>query len=116
MESPDRFLLSQEELFEAQGGWSTFAATMGLAAAGATAVLMGRPGLAAHLGRGQLRAMEWAQVGGAAFAGGFIGTQMGIQTFGDSQRYDNHWMAYTFVKTQNRFIGGSTLTNAPMYY
>ena len=115
IDSPDRFLLSQEELFEAQGGWSTFGLTMALAGAGATAVLMGRPGLAAHLGRGQVRAMEWGYIGGASFLGGFVGTQMGIQTFGDAAKYDNHWMAYTFVKTQNRYVGGSVLGNAPTY-
>ena len=52
IESPDRFLLSQEELFSAQGGWATFGLTMGLAGAGAAAAIMARPGMAAHLGRG----------------------------------------------------------------
>ena len=52
VDAPDRFLLSQPELFDAEGGWSTFGLTMGLAGLGATAVLMGRPGMAAHLGRG----------------------------------------------------------------
>ena len=89
--------------------------SMALAGAGATAVILGRPGLAAHLGRGQVRAMEWFYLGSAAFAGGFIGQQMGIQSFGDAARYDNHWMAYAFVKTQNRYVGGSVLTDAPTY-
>ena len=88
---------------------------MGLATVGATAVMMLRPGMAAHFGRGQLKAMEWGMLGGAAFAGGFIGNQMGIQGFGDSVRYNNHWMAYAFVKTQNRYIGGSILGNTPTY-
>lgn len=52
IDSPDRFLLTQNELFEAEGGWSTFALTMGLAGGAATAVLLLRPGMAAHLGRG----------------------------------------------------------------
>ena len=37
IESPDRFLLSQEEVFEAEGGYGTFGMTMGLAAAGGAA-------------------------------------------------------------------------------
>ena len=89
---------------------------MGLAGVGATAVLMGRPGMAAHFGRGQLRAMEWAMVGGSAWFGGFVGNQMGHHTIGDAQKVNSHWMAYTFIKSQNRFIVGSTLGNAPMYY
>ena len=76
--SPDRFTLNQEELFEAEGGWSTFGLTMGLAAAGAAATLVARPSMAAHMGRGQLRAMEWMMLGGAAAAGGFAGQQAGI--------------------------------------
>lgn len=59
---------------------------MGLAGIGATAVIMGRPGMAAHLGRGQLKAMEWGMLGTAAFFGGFMGREAGIQLLGDSIR------------------------------
>ena len=88
---------------------------MGLAGVGAAAVLGMRPGMAGHFGKGQLRAMEWLMLSGAAFAGGCVGNQVGIRAFGDVQAYQNHWMAYTFVKSQNRFAGGSILTNAPTY-
>ena len=88
---------------------------MGLAGAGAAAVLVMRPGMAGHFGRGQLKAMEWLALGGASFVGGCVGNQVGIRAFGDAQAYQNHWMAYTFVKSQNRYIGGSILTDAPMY-
>jgi len=117
VESPDRFLCSQSELFEATGGWSTFGLTMGLAGVGATAILMTKPGMAAHFGRGQLKLMEWAMVGGAAAVGGCIGQQMGIQNLGDATKYNNHWMAYTFIKSQNRFLGetSNVLTDAPTY-
>ena len=115
VESPDKFLLNQSELFDAEGGWTTFALTMGLASAGAAGIMLSRPGMAAHFGRGQLRAMEWGMVTAAALAGGCVGNQLGIQTFGDSVKYTNHWMVYTFVKSQNRFLGGSTLTDAPTY-
>ena len=89
---------------------------MGLAGVGAAAVLLSRPGMAAHFGRGQLKAMEWAMVGTGAWAGGFLGEQMGIQSLGDAQKFDNHWMAYMFVKTQNRYMIGTTLQNTPKYY
>ena len=97
--SPDRFLLNKDDLFAAEGGWSNFGLTMGLAGVGAAAVIAMRPGMAGHLGRGQLRAMEWLMLGGASVAGGCVGNQVGIQAFGDAQAYKNHWMAYTFVKS-----------------
>ena len=98
IEAPDRFLLNQEELFGATGGWSTFALTMGLGAAGAIGVLVARPSMAAHMGRGQLKAYEWGLLGASAYAGGCLGNQLGVRSFGDSVRYNNHWMAYTWVK------------------
>ena len=89
---------------------------MGLAGAGMAAVLMTYPKMVGHLGRGQLKSLDWLHLGGGAFAGGFIGQNLGVQMLGDSTKYDNHWMAYTFVKTQNRYIGGSVLTDAPFAY
>lgn len=82
--SPDRHLLNKDDLFSAEGGWSTFGLTMGLAGAGAAAVMVMRPSMAAHFGRGQLRAMEWLMVGSASVAGGCVGNQVGIQAFGDA--------------------------------
>lgn len=114
--SPDRFLLSQSQLFDAEGGWSTFGLTMGLAGVGAAAALMLKPGMAAHFGRGQLNAMEWGMLGSATWFGGFVGHHAGVQFFGNTRSYRDHWMAYTFIKTQNRYIGGSVLTKPPMYY
>ena len=114
--SPDRYLLSQPELFEAEGGWGTFGLSMGAGILGAAAVIGMRPGMAAHLGRGQLKAMEWMMVGGSAFAAHCVGYQVGVRSFGDAAKYDSHWMAYSFVKTQNRYIGGSILAGgAPTY-
>lgn len=72
---------------------------MGLAGAGAAASLILYPKMATHLGRGQLKSLDWLHLGGGAFAGGFIGQNLGVQLLGDSAKYDNHWMAYTFVKT-----------------
>ena len=99
IESPDRFLLNQSELFEASGGWLTFGLTMTLAGAGAAATLMLRPNMATHLGRGQLKSLDWLYMGALSFSGGFVGQNLGVQVLGDATKYDNHWMAYTFVKT-----------------
>ena len=103
--SPDRFLLSQSDLFDAEGGWSTFALTMGLALGGVVAVGAMNPRAMSYLQSGQLKFREWSMLSGAAFAGGFIGNNIGINAFGNQRRYHDHWMAYTFVKSQNRYEG-----------
>ena len=116
IKSPDRFLLNKDDLFEAEGGWGTFGLSMGAGLLGAAAVIGMRPGMAAHLGRGQLKAWDWLMLGSVGVASHCAGYQLGIQSFGDAAKYDNHWMAYTFVKTQNRYIGGSILAGgAPTY-
>ena len=59
LESPDRFLLSQEQLFEAEGGWSTFATTVGLGLVGVAGIIAMNGGIGVHLSRGNLKFREW---------------------------------------------------------
>ena len=92
-------------MFDAEGGWSTFALTMGLALGGVAAAGVLNPRAMTYLQSGQLKFREWALLSGCAFAGGFIGNTAGIHAFGNARRYQDHWMAYTFVKTQNRYEG-----------
>ena len=113
---PDKFLLSEAERLEVSGGYVGFGVKMGCAAAGVIGVCLARPSVAAHLGRAQLSASELGLVLAGGLTGGFFGNMIAVSAFGDQRRYRNHWMAYTFVKTQNRFTPGSTLTKAPMYY
>jgi len=42
-------------------------------------------------------------------------TWIGHRTFGDNQKVQNHWMAYSFVKAQNRYEGRRILTKKPTY-
>ena len=58
---------------------------------------------------------EWALFGAAAFTGAQTGQHLGIFLFGDIHKYQNHWIAYTYVKSQNRFEGRFILTNKPTY-
>ena len=90
---------------------------MSLAGLGAAGALMYRPGMAAHFGRGQLKMLEWCELGGAALAGGFLGNQAGVMFLGDSAKYNNHWMAYSFIKCQNRYLqrNSNVLTDEPTY-
>ena len=80
-------MLSQSDLFAAEGGWSTFALTMGLAIGGALAVGIVNPRAMTYLQTGQLAFRDWAMFGGAAFSSGFIGNQVGIMAFGDARKY-----------------------------
>lgn len=116
IESPDRYLLSQKDLFVAEGGWGTFALTVGLGVAGAACLVAVRPQIGTYLAGGQLRAKEWALLGGATFVGGLAGQQIGIHSFGNKRAYHNHWMAYTYVKSMNRYDGKNVLSKAPFMY
>ena len=114
--SPDRFLLSQEDLFNAEGGWGTFAMIIGGAAVGAVGVIATNGRIGSYLARGNLRFREWLPLGVAAFAGGVAGQQVGVRTFGDYRAYQNHWLAYTMVKSQNRYDGKNCLSKAPLFF
>lgn len=50
--SPDKFLLSQQGLFEAEGGWGTFALTVGLGIGGAAALVAVSPKHGTYLAGG----------------------------------------------------------------
>lgn len=58
---------------------------------------------------------EWACLGSSAafWYGGM--SWIGTRTFGDHKAVHNHWMAYTFVKAQNRYEGRRILSKAPTY-
>ena len=71
--SPDRYLLPQDKLFEAEGGWGTCALTIGLGLVGVGTVMALNSRIGAHLGRGTLRFSEWGQLGAAALLCGGLG-------------------------------------------
>ena len=113
---PDRFLMNQASLFEAEGGSMSLMFQLGMTLAGAGAACAINPRMLNYFKNGQLRFMEWALLGGASGAGYVAGQRVGTMAFGDAQAVHNHWMAYTFVKSQNRFEGRHILCKAPGYY
>ena len=115
IESPDRFLLNQEEVFNAQGGYQTLALALFGGALGMATVFGSSARMATYFKNGQLKAAEWLCLGGAATIGYTGGNFIGVSAFGESQRLHNHWMAYHFVKTQNRYEGYNVLSKAPTY-
>ena len=115
LQAPDTHLLSQQELFKAEGGWSNFALSVGLSGAFLLALFGAQPRVFSHFKNGNMNFREWALFGGAAWAGLQTGHHVGLLAFGDYQRYQNHWIAYTYVKSLNRFEGRTILTNKPSY-
>ena len=116
IQDPSKFLLSQAELFEAEGSWGTFGLTLCFGAASVAGLCIVQPRLGSYLLQGQLRAREALTLGGAALLGGALGQQIGVRTLGNCQAYQNHWMAYTYVKSMNRYDGKNVLSNAPLMY
>ena len=115
IETPEKHLLTQNEIFWAEGGPVGLALQVGLAVGGVAALFAYRPHLNTYLRRAQLKPHEFAQIGLAGFLGWHVGYSTGSKLFGDSQRLHNHWMAYTYVKTLNRFDGRQILTKKPTY-
>lgn len=114
--APDRFLLNQEDLFAAQGGMMTVGLSLGLVGMGTLAIFAGAPRTLHHFKNGQLGAYEFACLFASSTFWYNVGQYFGVQSFGDRQAVSNHWMAYTWIKSQNRYLGPYVLHRKPMYY
>ena len=107
--------MSQEELFAAEGGYIALGAQMGLAFGGIGLACMFNPRLVNYFRNGQLRFTDWATLGALSGGSYFVGGIAGPMAFGDNQKVTNHWLAYTFVKEQNRIMGRRSLANTTSY-
>ena len=116
IDAPDRYLLSQEGLFNAEGGWATFALTVGLGVCGAGALIAVSPKHGSYLFGGNMRWMHWRDFALVTGACGFLGQQAGLRICGDYEAQRNHWLAYTYVKSQNRYDGQYCLSAAPFMF
>ena len=111
----DKHLLTQADLFEAQGGWGMIGCSMAATAMFTAAVVMGSPATAAHIKTGSCSFMQWACLLSAGSVGYCAGRNVGKYGLGDAQKAQNHWMAYTWVKNQNRFEGRTILIKPYTY-
>jgi len=105
IDHPDKHLLTQDDLFWAEGGIIGLAAQVGGVAGGIALLFSYHPALRTYLFRGQMKPYDWICLGGTAFTGFKVGQWGGMAIFGDRQKVKNHWMAYTYVKACNRFEG-----------
>lgn len=113
---PERHLLTQEQLFAAEGGAVGWAAQLGMVGLGLSVLFAAQPRLLTYLKNAQLRPLEWALVGGTAFVSYRVGYQFGASFFGDANKVNNHWLAYFYQKQLNRFEGRQILTKPPKNY
>ena len=116
IESPEKHLLTQAQLFEAEGGYLGFAAHLAIVGGGLATLFAVRPRLLTYLKNAQLRPVEWGLIGTTAFVSYRLGYSVSAQFFGDSHKVDNHWIAYFYQKQLNRFEGRQILTKPPKAY
>ena len=65
---------------------------------------------------GRLTSDHWLCLFGAGFLGYQGARFVSIHGLGNYKAYRNHWMAYSYVKSHNRWEGRRILTNAPLLY
>ena len=115
--APERHLLTQAQLYNAEGGNAGFALQIFGLLFGAASVFASSSRMTTYWGRNaSLKWQEWLCLGGASSLGYFGGSVVSLHTFGDAAAYRNHWVAYNFVKSQNRWEGRQILKKAPMNY
>ena len=102
IEAPDRHLMNADDLYAAEGGATTLGFQMALTAGAVAGACMMNPRLATYFKNGQLRWNEWGMLLGSGAAAYMAGQTIGTRVFGNHQAVKNHWLAYNFVKAQNR--------------
>ena len=113
---PERHLLSQNDLFAAEGGAAGVATQIGVIGVSFAALFVVRPKLFTYLKNAQLRANEWTLLLGTGFVGYRLGYTLGNTFIGDAEKVNNHWQAYFYQKQLNRFEGRQILSKAPSNY
>ena len=115
IESPEKNLLTQSEVYAAEGGAIGTALQFGGAVAGAAVLFAYKPTTLLYLKRAQLGWCGWTFLAGSVTAGHYVGHTLGVQMFGNSQALHNHWVAYHYVKTCNRYEGRQVLAKPGRY-
>lgn len=116
IEAPERHLLTAAELNDAEGGNIGQVLQLGGLLLGVSSVFLSGPGMGRLWKAGGLRWAEWFCLSGAGMLGYQSSRYVSIHALGDYDKYRNHWMAYSFVKSHNRWEGRQILSNAPIVY
>ena len=116
IERPDKYLLSTNDLYKAEGGATGLALQMTVLMLGVGSVFAGNPKFTQLFRVGGFTWREWATVGGVGLASNYVGTTASVYMMGNATAYHRHWMAYYYVKSCNRWEGRQILKKAPMMY
>ena len=81
--NPETHLLSQEQLFNAEGGWIGVGVQLGVISLGLCTLFAVRPRVLTYLKNAQLRPFEWALLGATSFVSYRLGYCVGTSFFGD---------------------------------
>ena len=114
--APERHLLTADELNSAEGGNMGQVLQLGGLALGVCSVFISSPVMGRLWKTGSLKWAEWFCLSGAGMLGYQTARFASIHGLGDYNKYRNHWMAYSYVKSHNRWEGRQILSNAPLVY
>lgn len=115
IETPEKHLLTQDEVFDAEGGFGGLGVQLAGTTAGLVALQMYAPHTFTYIRNAQLKWAGFLAVGASSFIGYQLGHTLGVQLFGKPQALTNHWVAYHYVKTINRFEGQQILSKKHGY-
>ena len=113
---PERFLMNQEDVFAAEGGYFGTMLQVATMGGGIAALLAYKPKIATNFLRGNMSFCQWLMVLGTGLLTYRLGYALGYSIAGEPTRLNNHFTAYHFQKTQNRFEGRINLMKAPMMF
>ena len=116
IKTPEKYLLAKDALFEAEGGYGGLGVQCVFMALGAATVMGMKGRVAAHWRTGSMNFYEWLYLGGGTAAGYALGQKLSVDLMGNKQAFTNHWMAYGFVKSANRWEGRTILGKAYLHY
>ena len=113
IENPQSHLLTQEQLFEAEGGVGGVFFQLAFIGASFAGVAAYCPRTFKYLARGNATFANWFTVGATAYVAHRIGYVFGATTCGDYEKVNNHFMAFTYQRALNRMEGTDVLMKAP---
>ena len=113
---PERYLLTQQGVFDAEGGYTGVIIQAATMAGAVGALFTFQPQLASRFLKGSLGFNCWLAIGATGFLSYRVGYFLGYTVSGDYDQLNHHYAAYNLVKTQNRYEGRINLLKKPMMF
>ena len=116
IDNPEGHLLTQSDLYDEEGGIMNVLTQVGVIGLAYAGILMYQPALAKTFLKGNFTFYNWLLFSSAGAVGYRLGYELGVASFGNSEKVNGHWAAFYYLKTQNRFNGRTTLMKAPRLF